>query len=235
MATSDRSATSFSGFPDGRLPATVIPTLFVSEVLGEIDDLGELKLALYLFWRFGQKKTTPAFVTRRELDADPVVRNGLGGISNIGLAVERVVTRGLVLRRTMELGPNREECLFLNTASGRQAVKDLESGRIDLGQVVVPDEATGREGRSNVFQLYEQNVGMLTPLLVEELSEAERRYAGDWIEEAFRQAVTYNKRNWKYIQRILERWASEGKEADPSGPFPGRNRSRRTNGPASRR
>ena len=101
----------------------------------------------------------------------------------------------------------------------------------DVGQVVVPpEEPTGRANRSNIFQLYEQNVGMLTPLIVEELSEAERRYAGDWIEEAFRQAVAYNRRNWKYIQRILERWASEGKEPETGGSGVARDRSRRTNG-----
>ena len=202
---------SFSGFPDGRLSATVVPSLFISEVVGAIDNLDELKLALYVFWRFAQKKTSPAFVTRRELEADRTIRRGIGVDSEIGAAIDRLVARGVVLRRMMDLAGDRQDCLFLNTASGRKAVADLESGRIDLGQVVAPEEPNGRDERPNIFQLYEQNVGMLTPLIAEELTEAERRYAGDWIEEAFRQAVAYNRRNWKYIQRILERWTSEGK------------------------
>lgn len=235
MATRGRTAATFSGFPDGRLAATVLPALFISEVIGEIEDLSELKLALYLFWRFAQKKAKPTFLTRRELETDPIIRHGVGGSDEIRRAIDRVVARGLVLQRSMELGPQREECLFLNTTSGRQAVKDLESGRIDVGQVVAPGEATGRAARPNVFQLYEQNLGMLTPLIVEELSEAERRYAGVWIEEAFRQAVAYNKRSWKYVQRILERWASEGKETGPGGPVDSRHRTRRSNGPATNR
>jgi DnaD/phage-associated family protein len=59
--------------------------------------------------------------------------------------------------------------------------------------------------------LYEQNIGPLTPLLAEELMEAEDTYPVSWIEDAFREAVELNKRSWRYIQRILERWAAEGK------------------------
>jgi DnaD/phage-associated family protein len=66
---------------------------------------------------------------------------------------------------------------------------------------------------SNIFALYEQNVGIITPMIAEELKEAEKLYPPEWIEEAFKEAVTLNKRSWKYIARILERWASEGKDS----------------------
>ena len=65
----------------------------------------------------------------------------------------------------------------------------------------------------NVFTLYEQNIGMITPMIAEELKEAEKLYPPQWIEEAFKEAVTLNKRSWRYIARILERWASEGKDS----------------------
>jgi DnaD/phage-associated family protein len=229
MSATQRAAPAFSGFPDGRLRATVLPTMFITELVGAIENLAELKLALYLFWRFGQRRTIPSFLTRGEIEADPVIKTGLGEEVQIDRTIERVVERRLILRRSMELRGRIEECYFLNTASGRRAVRDLESGRIDLGQVVVP-EPTERAGRPNIYQLYEQNVGLLTPLIVEELSEAERRYAGDWIEEAFRQAVAYNRRNWKYIRRILERWANEGKEPETGGERAARDRSRRPDG-----
>jgi DnaD/phage-associated family protein len=200
--------------------------MFITDLVGAIEDLSELKLALYLFWRFRQKRASPSYLTRREIEVDPIVRDGLSDETEIRRALELIVQRGLVLRRTMELGGRVEECYFLNSASGRRAVRDLESGRLDLGQVVVPEEPNGRQDRPNIFQLYEQNVGMLTPLIVEELSEAERRYAGDWIEEAFRQAVAYNRRNWRYIERILERWAIEGKAPETGRLGPSRDRAR---------
>jgi DNA replication protein len=65
----------------------------------------------------------------------------------------------------------------------------------------------------NIFALYEQNIGIITPMIAEELKEADKLYPPRWIEEAFREAVTLNKRSWKYIARILERWASEGKDS----------------------
>lgn len=208
----------FAGFPAGRLQATVIPSLFFSQLLGQIDDLLELKLALVFFWRLGQKKIYPSFLTRRELEAEPVLRSGAPAPSvAIRQALDRLVQRGLLLHRTIELNRQTEECYFLNTASGRKAVRDLEAGTLDLGQVVRPEPPPTRPPRPTIFELYEQNVGLLTPLIVDELADAERLYPGEWIEEAFRQAVAYNRRNWRYIQRILQRWAVEGKRAETPG------------------
>jgi DNA replication protein len=67
--------------------------------------------------------------------------------------------------------------------------------------------------RPNIFVLYEQNIGLLSPLIAEELKEAADRYPAEWIEAAFREAVLYNKRNWKYIRAILRRWETEGRQA----------------------
>ena len=53
---------------------------------------------------------------------------------------------------------------------------------------------------------------MLSPIIVEELKEAEKTYPESWIQEAFKEAIDLNKRNWRYISRILERWAAEGKD-----------------------
>src|SRR5216117_216696 len=67
--------------------------------------------------------------------------------------------------------------------------------------------------RPTIYSLYEQNIGLLTPILAERLQDAEGRYPLDWIEAAFEEAVTNNKRSWRYIERILERWAAEGKQS----------------------
>jgi DnaD/phage-associated family protein len=74
-----------------------------------------------------------------------------------------------------------------------------------------PDADTAEQ--TSIFELYEQNIGLLTPILAEKLQDAEGRYPNDWIEAAFDEAVTNNKRSWRYIERILERWAAEGKNS----------------------
>ncbi len=64
---------------------------------------------------------------------------------------------------------------------------------------------------TSIFKIYEENIGIVTPLVAESLAEAEKRYSSQWIVEAFKLATTRNKRSWAYISRILERWFIEGK------------------------
>ena len=66
--------------------------------------------------------------------------------------------------------------------------------------------------RPNIFVLYEQNIGLLTPLIADQLKDAADQYPQEWIEAAFREAVQHNKRNWSYISAILRRWETEGRQ-----------------------
>ena len=45
----------------------------------------------------------------------------------------------------------------------------------------------------------------------EELLEAEKLYPEDWIRDSIKEAALNNKRNIKYILKILENWTAEGK------------------------
>ena len=65
--------------------------------------------------------------------------------------------------------------------------------------------------RPNIYKLYEQNIGPLTPLIADALKEAEAEYPPEWIEEALDEAVRRNKRNWKYVEAILRGWKEEGR------------------------
>jgi DNA replication protein len=65
--------------------------------------------------------------------------------------------------------------------------------------------------RPNIFALYEQNIGLLTPLIAEDLKDAVNHYPEEWIEAAFREALQHNKRKWSYISAILRRWETEGR------------------------
>jgi DNA replication protein len=67
--------------------------------------------------------------------------------------------------------------------------------------------------RPNIFVLYEQNIGLLSPLIAEDLKDAADQYPAEWIEAAFREAVQHNKRKWTYIRAILRRWETEGRQS----------------------
>ena len=66
--------------------------------------------------------------------------------------------------------------------------------------------------RPNIFKLYEENIGPLTPLISDALREAEAAYPSDWIEDAVRKAVSANARSWRYIDKILRSWKEKGRD-----------------------
>ena len=80
------------------------------------------------------------------------------------------------------------------------------------------DPVISENNPKNIFELYEDNVGMLNPMIVDELIQAENKFPFNWIVDAVKESVTRNKRNWKYIHTILETWDREGKNnARPLG------------------
>lgn len=206
----------FTGFPAGKVRFTPLPDLFFSELLPAIDDLAELKVTLHIFWLLHRKRGYPRYVTSKELSADEVLLKGLMALEKppegaLQEGLEGAVARGTLLRLVTETDDGEEQWYFLNTDAGRRAVAKIESGALKLDVTFVPSEPRAVE-RPNVFVLYEQNIGMLSPMIAEELKDAEQTYPAAWIEEAFRIAVERNARNWRYVRGILERWATQGKD-----------------------
>jgi DnaD/phage-associated family protein len=64
--------------------------------------------------------------------------------------------------------------------------------------------------RPNIFTLYENTIGLLTPMIRDELIQAEADYPADWIEDAFRETARQNKHSWKYTAAILKSWKRNG-------------------------
>jgi DNA replication protein len=209
----------FLGFPAGKQPVTPIPDLFFSELLPEIDHLAELKVTLHVFYLLSRKKGKRPCVSGEELVGDQRLLEGLAspavsGEEALRDALERAVARRTLLRVTAEHDGGERDWYFVNSEKGRQATDDLLAGKWVPAEMGEPMHVELQ--RPNIFVLYEQNIGPLTPLLADELREAGDTYPASWIEDAFREAVELNKRSWRYIQRILERWAAEGKPDETS-------------------
>jgi DnaD/phage-associated family protein len=97
----------------------------------------------------------------------------------------------------------------MNTPKGREAVNKLTRG--EWQPAAYGEAAAFSALRANVFTLYEQNIGALTPMLVEELRDALATYPAAWIEDAIRIAVKNNVRRLKYILAVLARMQTEGR------------------------
>jgi DNA replication protein len=210
----------FSGFPKAK-DVCLLPWAFFDQLLPQIDDLAELKVLLHILALLQKQKGWPRCVSRSQLQKDELLQQSLAAIGDLRSlealldhALERASQRGALLRLTVRDGHHEEEWFLLNTEKGRALLRDLEgSGSEELRrQLGTSAKATIEAARPNIFALYEQNIGLLTRMLAEELMEAESTYPEVWIEEAFRIAVESNKRNWRYIKAILGRWAAEGRE-----------------------
>jgi len=72
--------------------------------------------------------------------------------------------------------------------------------------------------RKNVFVIYEENIGVLTPLIADELNEAEETHTAQWVGEAIKIAARNGKRSWAYVKAILNRWRTDGYGIDKRPP-----------------
>lgn len=200
----------FSGFPEGKAETVSLPLTVFAELVPMIDDLDELKVTLLILVRLAELRAEAApWLTFEELKTDTAMRQALDGKGyeeRLAAALDRAVERGALLTvEDAQDAESGEQQYFANSPRGRAAVAAIRRG-------VSPARSPEPEADVNIFTLYEQNIGPLTALLSEELMEAEATYPAAWIEEAFREAVRLNKRSWKYIHAILERWQTEGKD-----------------------
>ncbi len=172
-----------------------LPGSFFTDTVSKIQDLAELKAVLYTAYLLLRKQNSvcpvSSGVTYRELKAE--CRRLTPDLDEAALlqALNSAVEHGTLLHSKLDADGVAEDVYSLAAAAASSH---------ELAAV-------------SIFTLYEQNIGIITPMVAEELKEAEKFYPHEWVEEAFKEAVVLNKRSWKYIARILERWAIEGKDS----------------------
>ena len=204
---------SFTGFPSGKVRFTSIPAPFFTELLPQIDHLGELKVTLYTFLQLDRMEGTFRYLQKSDYTNDKTFLKGLGKDGNNALqdALNRCVERGTLLDIEVEIEDDLRKFYFLNTARGQAAIKAIEAGEWKpSGDPQFPLHLS--EARPNIFRLYEENIGALTPIIADRLREAEENYPAQWLDEAVSIAVENNVRRWRYIEAILRSWQEEGRD-----------------------
>lgn len=209
---------SFPGFPSGKTRLTPLPAAFFTDLLPAIDHLGELKVTLYAIWHLDRQEGRFRSLRRSDFAADARFMQGMGKTareaeSALDEGLSRSVGRGVLLAASLELEGGSETLYVLNTPKGRAAVDALAKGQWrPTGEAENPVELALE--RPGIFRLYEANIGPLTPLIADELKEAEKVYPQDWIEDAVRLTVENNKRSWRYVEAILRRWQEKGRDEE---------------------
>jgi len=192
---------TFKGFSDSETFTRVPDSLF--RLLPEISDADELRVTLYVLWRIEHFEGASRNICRSEIAEDEAFMQGITAKA-LDSGLEKAVKRGTLLRVENDSGG----FYFLNSPRGRAAAEALAKG--DWRAAARSSKQTPRE-RPNIFKLYEENIGALTPLIADALKDAEDTYSAEWIADAMNEAVKRNARNWKYIEAILRRWKEEGR------------------------
>jgi DnaD/phage-associated family protein len=209
---------AFTGFSTDKLIG--LPPEFFTQVLPAIVVPSELKVTLHIFYRLSKQRGSPRRINWDELTSDHMLIQSLRGLSRLRPPHE-LLEEGLdaALQRTTLLhlalpGDGRLTNWYLvNTAANRAWVETMDEAQVSL----LPNDPAP-EQRLPLLALYEQNIGLVTPLLVDELREAEAQYPYEWLEEAIREAVRANARSWRYVRKVLERWATNGRANAPHQP-----------------
>ncbi|MBV9281958.1 MAG: DnaD domain protein [Chloroflexi bacterium] len=200
---------------DGDLNEVPVARELFTAVVPRIEDLAELKLALYVAYLAAQRGT-PA-VPVRELHAPTILRDLARPSSpepaeeRLQRVIERAVANGTLLRIAVRTGDGPAGYLLPASRANRDLIDRMRTADPDAErELELPPRPEVTIYRPNVFAFYERHVGPLTPLVAEQLRDAERSYPRAWIEEAILAALHYNHRSWQYVQAILTRWEATG-------------------------
>lgn len=202
----------FQGFPSGKSRLIPVPSAFFTEIVPVMDDINLLKLLLHFFRALDFQEGPVRFVRMRDLAQEESLQSGLVSPEPDKLKVlysvlDTAVKNGFILKGEIKSNSN-EVIFFLNTTRGRDALAALQSGKwtpeADGISHSLPSTQPG------IFQLYEENIGPITPMIADLLEEAEKIYPQSIILYAFEEAVKQNARSWKYIDAILRKWQEKG-------------------------
>ena len=198
----------FPGFQASETPAIRLPEAFFTTLLPLLSGPAQIQLMLYLFWHLEQDPNRVHYVRMMDLTGDPTLVDMLGGEEQIGKTLKELVASGAVLQA--ELPWMDETYYFINAPQGRAAVQAIQAGTWqETGQARQAVQMAPE--KLNIFKLYESNFGSLTPMIADILKEDEAEYPPEWIEDAVREALSRNIRNWKYVQTILKNWQNKGR------------------------
>lgn len=206
---------SFEGFR-ANSEKTAIPNVFFTQLMPQIRSAAELRIVLHVFWAVQQKKGSPRFVTFRELLGDRTLAPSLG--ENLPERVEALeqglrgaLDKGILITVEAEARGLRNRLYTLNTEADRRALARFEVQGVELDGMAVSVVSHEPEERPNAFAIYENNIGPLTPIIVEELKDAVERYSEQWVIQAIEESVRNSARSWTYIEAILKNRKAEGR------------------------
>ena len=207
-----------SGFKFNNRNYIPIPVELTSSLLRDIDSFEEFKCTLRIFSLIFSLRPKRLWISFEELSSDPVLLESIP-VSDSEKKTEVIIKsiyaakkRQTIILREKDKNQIQNSIILINDKISNELLTKKDIGKLQDGlDLEQTDIQPGQKRESNIYRLYEDNIGQMTPVLAEELKLAEKNYPNLWIEEAIIEAVKNNIRNWKYISSILNRWQIEGR------------------------
>ena len=187
-----------------------LPAHFVAHILPQIVSIVELKVTLHLFALVTRQAVRPRRVSWDMLCDDETLLQSLQVTAVhsrprdlLAEGLSAAVQRGTFIHVVRADSHGRAVNWYLVRTATNQAWAARHDGVLDGDVVVVP---------TPVLAVYEQHIGVVSPMILAEIQQAQQRYPEAWIVDAIHEAVVANSHSWRYVAKILARWARDGRQ-----------------------
>ena len=206
---------TFDGFAPGA-PVTPLPQALLRDLTPLMTDPAELIVTLYAVDALSRVRRYPRRLSSKDLRESRAMIEALANMCGqrevddaFAAGLDAAVERGSLLQARAVQDGVWVEWIALNDADGRRA---LESPSM----LPALQPVYGREPvHTSVPEIWQSAFGTaMPPILAEELQAAESRFGSEWLHDAFAEAAANNVRNWRYVQAILERWDTSGRDKE---------------------
>ncbi len=193
---------------------TPLPQALLRDLVPSMSDPAELIVTLYAVEAIARQRRYPRRVSVADLRESRALIEALARLCGdrevedaFDEGLSAAVERGALLQDRVVTNGRWVEWIALNDVDGRRAL-ELGAALPALKQV------GGRlEVASSAPGVWQDAFGTpMPPILAEEVKAAESRYGSERLHDAFAEAAANNVRSWRYVEAILERWETEGRD-----------------------
>jgi DnaD/phage-associated family protein len=129
---------------------------------------------------------------------------------------EKAITRGLIVKSVSPTNTTTWRAVVArDTARVRKGYSAVSPRKVQVPVKEIKETIKENEDEAalaTISKAYTSEIGILTPMIADELREASTAYPVQWTIDAIHEAATQNKRGWKYILAILTRWKAQGNQ-----------------------
>ena len=195
--------------------STLVPNTFFEKFIPNIEFIEDV---LTLLWCAYLMQDTAAAKKRNFFSAEEIwLTDGVEhSYTKIGIdkekffrSLERCAEQGFLSKVKIDQKNHTETVFLLSNPENLGESEDL--GKVELGLNISFDTDDVESSLvTNLFELYEENFGVVSPIVAENLIEISRKYDFELIKLAFQEAARHGVGSWRYIERILENQEKEG-------------------------